>query len=218
MFNIACALSYDDLRRWSPEDIQKYDELCVLEGSFNVRNDIYLPVIQDLLANGIHEVVDIGCGSAAQAYLFRAANIRYIGIDNQMECLTFGPFREEDGSVLVKLADWPCEIPEAKGISTCVAMHSIGSRVIKHLAPMQIAAVKRRFNRFYLASFPDTQATAQQIFGSTKHWIHPTEDGAQWIQICERRKPFPQHIKDKLFANFIRSNPSLNHIPIPTCY
>ena len=121
-------LTFQYLRRLNPESIAKYESLCEQEGVITDFYQDYLAVIQHLLKNDIHAVVDIGCASGVMAYMFQAASIRYVGIERCLENMVFGEFREKDGSIVVMHADWPCNIPEIVDINACVALYSIGTR------------------------------------------------------------------------------------------
>ena len=179
------ALTFENLRRWSPKDMAKYDSMCRRSGVDTDYCQHYLPVIQHLLENNIHAVVDIGCASGIMAYLFRAAGIRYVGIEQCKENMEFGEFREKDGSVVVMNADWPCNVPEIAGIDTCIALHSIGTRGLRQVAPAQLRAIKRSFSHLCLKSFSDTQKLAQRILGNSV-WIVPDyRKRSQWTQLAD---------------------------------
>lgn len=185
-------LTLENLRRRSPEDIAVFESM---QGDSGFLFGNTLLVIQNLLENGIDSVVDIGCGNGSQGYLFRAAGIRYVGIERFEKNLTYGEIHLPDDSIIIHQADWPCEIPEADGISTCVSMYSLGIRYEEHLAPAALKAMHKRFTRAYITAFPHAQAYAQQIWGSTLQWIRPYEPDGMWVQICER----PKTLLERLF-------------------
>lgn len=186
-------LTFDDLSRRDPANMEKFYALCKQENVSPITHYEYLQVIQHLLESGINAVVDIGCGSGEMAYMFRAAGIRYVGIEANKDNIRLGELREKDGSVAVLHAKWPCAIPEMDGITTCIAMHSIGTRSVAWRSRKEIEAIKSRFDRMYLISFADTQEVARDVFGTASEWIHPMEEGGQWIQICEHTQTTPRH-------------------------
>lgn len=188
-------LTFEDLWKQSPEDMQVFVELTQKEGTFF---SSHLLIIQHLLESGIQAVVDIDCGSGSQGYLFRAAGIRYVGIERYEKNLWFGELQLPDGSIIVKQGSWPCRIPETKGISTCISAYALGILGEENLASVSLAAMKRRFKRAYILAFPHVQATAQQIWGATTQWVRPYEPGDQWLQICEKRSFFRAFLQQKL--------------------
>lgn len=185
-------LTFEDLRNWSPEDMDIFEAKAGEGAPFF---GSHLPVIQHLLESGIHAVVDIGCGAGIQGFLFRAAGIRYIGIERYEQNLRFGEFQTQDGSVVVKQACWPCKIPEAADVSTCISMYALGIAGEEDQAPATLAAMKKHFKRAYIVAFPHAQAHAQQIWGSTAQWLRPYESGDQWVQILQKKSFLSRLIK-----------------------
>lgn len=132
----------------------------------------YHPIIQDLLDHGVKSVVDIGCGSGVQGYLFRAFGIRYVGIEGVDRNLRLGEVGETGDDLIIRKGFYPCDIPEAEGIDTALSMYALGSRDLWQYLPKQLLAIRKKFKTLYMATF-SFPLRLTSLFMKVREWHLP---------------------------------------------